>query len=171
MGFSCSRFEVAISPMLIEDWPAVRAIFVDGIRTGNATFEKHAPDWEHWHESHLKSPRLVARVEEQVAGWAALSAVSRRRVYAGVAEVSVYVAAEKRGRGIGHALLSELVEASEKECIWTLQAGIFPENAVSIAVHERAGFRIVGTRERLGCMDGQWRDVVLMERRSRQVGI
>jgi L-amino acid N-acyltransferase YncA len=171
MDASYSRLEVAISPMTIGDWPAVRAIYVEGIRTGDATFEKHAPDWEHWSESHLKSPRLVVRVENKVAGWAALSAVSRRKVYAGVAEVSIYLGGEWRGRGIGQVLLPALVKASEQEGIWTLQAGIFPENVASIAIHKTAGFRIVGTRERLGCMDGKWRDVVLMERRSDCVGI
>lgn len=157
--------------MTAEDWPAVRAIYLEGIRTGNATFEKNAPDWEHWNESRLKSPRLVARIEGKVAGWAALSPVSRRKVYAGVAEVSVYVAEAARGRGIGRALLSGLVEASEKDGIWTLQAGVFPENVASMELHKGAGFRVVGMRERLGCMNGKWRDVVLMERRSRRVGI
>ncbi len=157
--------------MTAEDWPAVRAIYLEGIATGNATFEKHAPGWEHWNESRLKSPRLVARIGSNVAGWAALSPVSRRKVYSGVAEVSVYVGGQARGRGIGRALLSALVEASEKEGIWTLQAGVFPENVASMKLHKGAGFRVVGMRERLGCMDGKWRDVVLMERRSSRVGI
>jgi L-amino acid N-acyltransferase YncA len=157
--------------MTAEDWPAVRTIYLEGIATGNATFEKHAPSWEHWNEWRLKSPRLVARIEGKVSGWAALSPVSRRKVYAGVAEVSVYVSRQWRGQGVGQALLSGLVAASEHEGIWTLQAGIFPENVASMAIHKRAGFRVVGTRERLGCMDGKWRDVVLMERRSNVAGV
>lgn len=162
--------EVELDNMGAEDWPQVAAIYAEGIATGNATFETSAPEWEQWDAAHLASPRLLARVGERIAGWAALSPVSRRAVYAGVAEVSVYVAKEMRGRGIGRLLLENLVEASEDRGLWTLQAGIFPENTASIAIHKRAGFRVVGTRERLGCMDGVWRDVVLMERRSARVG-
>ncbi|MFZ0590834.1 MAG: N-acetyltransferase family protein [Bryobacteraceae bacterium] len=171
MSPSQEGVEIAVDSMTADDWPAVRAIYLEGIATGNATFERHAPDWEHWNESRLKSPRLVARIDGKIAGWAALTPVSRRKVYAGVAEVSVYVAEQARGRAIGRALLSALVDASENEGIWTLQAGVFPENVASMALHKRAGFRVVGTRERLGCMNGKWRDVVLMERRSRRVGI
>jgi L-amino acid N-acyltransferase YncA len=154
-----------------EDWPAVRSIYLEGIATGNATFEQSAPDWEKWDAGHLQSPRLVGRSESgDVLGWAALSAVSGRCVYAGVAEVSIYVSELARGRGVGRQLLARLVADSEGAGIWTLQAGIFPENVPSLAMHERAGFRIVGKRDRLGQMNGRWRDVVLMERRSAVVG-
>jgi len=157
--------------MEADDWDAVRAVYQQGIATGNATFEKSAPEWEKWDREHLRACRLVARAGREVLGWAALTPVSGRCVYAGVAEVSVYVARRARGRGIGLALLSALVSASERENLWTLQAGIFPENAASIELHKRAGFRILGTRERLGCLDGRWRDVVLMERRSAIAGV
>lgn len=163
--------DITLGFMEADDWNAVRAIYLEGIATGNATFEKSAPDWEKWDGEHLRACRLVARSEREVIGWAALSPVSGRCIYAGVAEVSVYVAERVRGGGIGLALLSALVLASEQEGIWTLQAGIFPENTASIELHKRAGFRVVGTRERLGRMDGRWRDVVLMERRSATVGI
>jgi L-amino acid N-acyltransferase YncA len=153
-----------------EDWPSVRAIYLEGIATGNATFEQTAPEWEKWDGGHLPEPRIVARSDGNVMGWAALSSVSSRCVYAGVAEVSIYVADRARGRGIGRQLMSRLIADSEAEGIWTLQAGIFPENVASIALHERAGFRIVGQRERLGQMNGRWRDVVLLERRSAVAG-
>jgi len=156
--------------MSAADWPAVRFIYGEGIASGNATFEKIAPEWERWDEDHLHVCRLVAFASDEVVGWAALSPVSRRPVYAGVAEVSVYVSERARGQGVGAALLSRLVEDSEREGIWTLQAGIFPENTASIELHQRAGFRVVGVRGKLGLMDGRWRDVVLMERRSAVVG-
>lgn len=152
--------------MLAEDWPVVRAIYLEGIATGNATFAQSAPDWAEWDASHIGSCRLVATVEEAVAGWAALSVVSSRCVYAGVAEVSIYVAERARGKGVGVELLQALTAASEQAGFWTLQAGIFPENTASIRLHQRCGFRVVGTRERIGCMNGRWRDVVLMERRA-----
>jgi len=158
-----------IVPMTAADWPAVREIYAQGIATGNATFEKNPPEFESWDRGHLAACRLVAHNGGEVAGWAALSPVSGRCVYAGVAEVSVYVGEKARGQGIGLKLLNALVGESEKHGIWTLQAGIFPENEASIAIHRRAGFRIVGTREKLGCMNGRWRDVVLMERRSKVV--
>ena len=154
-----------------DDWPSVREIYLEGISTGDATFETSAPDWETWDAKHLPSCRLLARAGDDVLGWAALSPVSARAVYAGVAEVSVYVAARARGRGLGFLLLSALVRESEENGIWTLQAAIFPENAASIALHQRAGFRVVGTRERIGSMDGRWRDTILMERRSTTVGV
>jgi L-amino acid N-acyltransferase YncA len=153
-----------------DDWPAVRAIYLQGIATGQATFQTEAPDWNEWNSGHLSACRLVLRVSGEVAAWAALSPVSRRPVYGGVAEESIYVAASQRGYGHGKRLLEELVACSERNGIWTLQAGIFPENRTSIRLHEACGFRVVGTRERLGCMNGVWRDVVLMERRSRVVG-
>jgi len=159
-----------ISPMRADDWEPVRAIYLQGIATGDATFEKSAPEWEVWDAAHLPSCRLVVRDGGEILGWAALSAYSRRQIYAGVAEVSVYVSESARGRGVGAALLSALITHSEGAGIWTLQAGIFPENTASIKLHDRFGFRIVGTRERIGRMDGRWRDVVLMERRSSVAG-
>jgi L-amino acid N-acyltransferase YncA len=161
----------SIAAMSPEDWPAVRAIYLDGIATGNATFETAAPAWEKWDASHMQSCRLVARLRGEVVGWAALSPVSSRAVYAGVAENSIYVAKRARGRKIGLRLLTQLVEDSERAGIWTLQTGIFPENPASIAIHERCGFRIVGTRERIGALNGRWRDVTLLERRSRITGV
>jgi len=156
--------------MTAEDWEAVRAIYLEGIATGNATFETAAPDWEKWDAGHLQACRFVARVQGEIVGWAALSPVSARKVYAGVTEVSVYVAERARSKKVGSRLLAELVKASEREGIWTLNAGIFPENTASIELHKRHGFRVVGTRERIGCMNGRWRDVTLMERRSQVVG-
>jgi len=153
-----------------EDWEQVRAIYVEGIATGHATFETGAPQWEKWDSEHLARARLVARDGPAILGWAALSPVSGRCVYAGVAEVSVYVATSARNRGIGRALLEGLIRASEAEGIWTLQAGVFPENASSLALHRRCGFREVGRRERLGKLGDTWRDVILLERRSRMVG-
>lgn len=161
---------LTIDPMQASDWEAVRTIYLEGIATGNATFETNAPDWPDWDVHHLQPCRLVARENAKVVGWAALSAVSSRCVYAGVAEVSIYVAASARGQGVGKVLLRALVSASEQHDIWTVQAGILVENAASIALHEACGFRQVGVRERLGQLHGVWRDVVLMERRSRLVG-
>src|SRR5882762_8173241 len=152
------------------DWPFVKKIYEEGIATGNATFQTSAPEWEEWTNSHLQNSRIIAKENNQILGWAALSPVSGRCVYAGVAEVSVYVAESARGRGVGRALLEALVRASEDEGIWTLQAGIFPENLASLAVHRRCGFRDVGRRERLGRLGGAWRDVLLLERRSPRVG-
>ena len=160
----------AIEEMKAEDWPEVRTIYLEGIATGDATFETSAPEWAAWDSGHVRSCRFVARSGEGILGWAALTAVSGRCVYAGVAEVSVYVAGRARGRGIGKALLSALILASEENGFWTLQAGIFPENAASIALHEGAGFRVVGRRERIGAMNGRWRDTLLFERRSRVAG-
>lgn len=156
-----------------QDWQQVRTIYLEGIATGQATFEQTAPDWESWDHKHLPHCRLVARddITGQIAGWAALSPYSARAVYAGVAEESIYIAAAARGRGIGRRLLTALVSASEDKGIWTLQAGIFPENTASVRLHERCGFRIVGRRERIGKMHGVWRDVLLMERRSLTVGV
>ncbi|HEY0080526.1 MAG TPA: GNAT family N-acetyltransferase [Pyrinomonadaceae bacterium] len=152
------------------DWEGVRAVYLEGIATGDATFETDAPSWQEWDAAHLLHSRLVARAGEALKGWAALSPVSKRRVYRGVAEVSVYVGREHRGLGIGRALLEALVASSERNGIWTLQAGIFPENTSSIRVHKSCGFREVGRRERIGQLNGIWRDTVLLERRSRVVG-
>src|SRR5580704_9432276 len=149
------------------DWDAVRAIYLEGIATRNATFERFAPDWPAWDQGHLPCCRLVARAsgscgDSEVLGWTALSPVSSRRVYAGVAEFSIYVAERARGRGIGGALLKALIDVSEREGIWTLQSGIFPENTASLELCRRFGFQVVGTRKRIGNMNGRWRDVVLL---------
>lgn len=156
--------------MQATDWQQVRAIYLEGIATGHATFETSAPDWQDWDQSHRRFARLVARRGEIILGWTALSPVSRRPVYAGVAEVSVYVSQSARHQGVGYALLGRLVEEAERHGIWTLQAGILPENRASLALHKRCGFREIGRRERLGKLHGVWRDVVMMERRSPSVG-
>jgi L-amino acid N-acyltransferase YncA len=152
-----------------DDWPAVRAIYQEGIRGGDATFETEAPSWELWTAAHPE-PRLVADREGSVVGWAAVSPASSRRCYRGVGEVSVYVAESARGSGVGRALLERLVECSEQAGYWTLTAGMFPENEASIRLHKACGFREVGVRERLGESGGVWRDVLLLERRSTLVG-
>jgi phosphinothricin acetyltransferase len=159
-----------IAPMLPEHWDAVARIYAEGIATGNATFETDVPAWEAWDGAHLPELRLVALLGGEVAGWAALSPVSGRCVYAGVVESSVYVAGRARGRGVGRALMEELIRRAEAAGSWTIQTGIFPENVASLALHERLGFRIVGTRERLGEHHGVWRDVVFLERRSADPG-
>ncbi|HVQ39246.1 MAG TPA: GNAT family N-acetyltransferase [Pyrinomonadaceae bacterium] len=156
--------------MTDQDWDSVCSIYRDGVSTGLATFETQLPSWTEWSGSHLPAPRLVATDGEQVVGWAALGPVSSRSVYAGVAEVSVYVARDRRGGGIGKGLLGRLVAESEKTMIWTLQASVFPENAASIAIHKSCGFREVGRRERIGNLSGTWRDTILLERRSKLVG-
>jgi phosphinothricin acetyltransferase len=150
------------------DWDQVRRIYLEGIKTGNATFETDAPDWEKWNAGHLHYCRLIAKAGEDVMGWAALSQVSSRRVYAGVAEVSVYVSGNFRGRGIGQALLEALIACSEQHDIWTLQAGILTDNVSSLKLHGRCGFREVGRRERIGKLNGAWRDMLLLERRSKR---
>jgi L-amino acid N-acyltransferase YncA len=165
-----TRMHATIAPMASEDWPAVRAIFEEGIAAGNATFETEAPEWAVWDGAHLPAPRFVARGVDGVDGWGALSPVSRRGCYAGVAEVSIYVAARARGRGVGRALLGALVVAAEREGLWTLQAVVFPDNPASIKLHEACGFRLVGRRERIARLRGSWRDTLLMERRSPTVG-
>ena len=159
-----------ITAMRPEDWTSVREIYGEGIATGNATFEAELPDWEKWDNGHRRDCRLVARSEGRILGWAALSPVSARRVYAGVAEVSVYVAASARCEGIGKRLLQALVEESERAGVWTLQAGIFPENESSVALHKSCGFLEVGQRNRIGKMGNVWRDVLLLERRSEITG-
>lgn len=161
---------ITITPMSERHWPVVREIYSQGMATRNATFETVLPEWTEWDARHLASCRLVSLRGGDVVGWAALSGVSTRHVYRGVAEVSVYVAEKAQGQGIGSGLLSALIAESERNGIWTLQAGILAENAVSIHLHVEAGFRIVGRRERIGQLDGQWRDTILMERRSRTVG-
>ena len=159
-----------IEPMMAEDWDAVLAIYLEGIATRNATFETSAPEWEKWDSGHRADCRLVSRQGGNMLGWAALSPVSGRCVYAGVAEVSIYITAAARGQGVGRALLTQLVNESEAAGLWTLQAGILRENAASRALHAACGFRELGYRERVGQLDGVWRDVILMERRSGKTG-
>jgi L-amino acid N-acyltransferase YncA len=157
---------LAVRGLRPSDWTAVAAIYAEGIETRNATFETEVPSWEAWNAAHLAEHRLVAQIDGEVVAWAAISPVSERCVYVGVVENSVYVAESARGRGIGRELLARLVESTERAGIWTMQAGVFPENDASLALHRALGFRVVGTRERLGRLDGAWRDVVLLERRS-----
>jgi L-amino acid N-acyltransferase YncA len=164
-----NQMNVTVTPMRVEDWEDVRSIYREGIETGDATFETQTPAWEVWDKSHLEKCRLVARQDNQAVGWAALSPVSDRYSYAGVAEVSLYVRASARGQGVGKALLLALIEESERVGIWTLQGGVFSENSASIALQKSCGFREVGRREKLGRMNGVWRDVLLFERRSKTV--
>ena len=153
------------------DFSSVKSIYQQGIDTGNATFQNKAKGWNEWNASFLTTCRIVAELNEEVVGWAALSATSNRTVYNGVAEVSIYIAKNYANYGIGNSLLSKLVSISENEGIWTLQAGIFPENESSIAIHSKNGFKTIGVREKLGKMNGAWRDILFMERRSKVVGI
>jgi L-amino acid N-acyltransferase YncA len=160
---------VELRPLEPEDWPAVAEIYWDGMRDGLATFETEVPSWEAWDASHLRDHRLVADLLGEVVGWAALAPASRRPCYRGVVENSVYVARQARGLGIGRNLLDALIVGSERAGIWTIQTSIFPENRASLALHEKCGFRVVGTRERVAKRDGVWRDTVLLERRSPNV--
>ena len=167
---------IEVRAMTETDWPTVAAIYKEGIETGHATFETTVPTWERWDEAHVDSCRLVAELDDRLVGWAALSVVSDRCVYGGVGEVSVYVGSIGWGKGVGTLLLSALIDASEKAGFWSLQAGMFPENLGSIALHGKCGFQQVGRRERIGKMDigpmtGEWRDVLLLERRSTTVGL
>lgn len=155
-----------------QHYSAVAQIYLEGIATGQATFETSAPDWDTWNQNHLAYGRWVMCSEEDnVIGWAALSPVSGRCVYAGVAEVSEYVSEQHRGKGVGKFLLQKIIADSEAHGIWTLQAGVFPENKISLALHQRCGFREVGHREKIGKMNGIWRDTVLLERRSKTIGL
>ena len=162
--------EFEIVKMRDSDWPNVREIYRQGIETGIASFETELPSWKTWNEAHLSHSRFVALSEGEIVGWSAISPVSGRCVYAGVAEVSVYIGTDFRGKGIGKQLLLKLIEASEQAGLWTLEAGIFPENEASIHLHKACGFREVGYRERLGQLNDIWRDVILMERRSAAIG-
>jgi len=162
--------DFVIEPMTPGDWEQVRSIYEDGIRSGNATFETSAPSWEQWDKAHLPFCRLVARSQGAVVGWAALSPVSARKAYAGVAESSVYVSEQAQGKGVGTALQEGLNRQSEAHGIWTLQGVVFAENTASLALLKKAGFREVGRRERIGQLDGRWRDTILLERRSQVAG-
>lgn len=163
---------ITIRNLKPQDWSAIREIYIQGIATGDATLEINAPAWEVWDQSHLAKLRFVAVTDNlEIAGWAALTPVSGRCVYAGVAEVSIYVGDTFRGQKIGDFILKHLIEQSEKSGFWTLQAGIFPENIASIRLHEKNGFRIIGYRENIGKMNGIWRSVNLLERRSKVTGI
>lgn len=157
--------------MKAADWTNVAEIYRQGIETGNATFQQEIPTWDDWNNGHIKSCRIVAEIDNEIVGWAALTAVSGRCVYAGVAEVSVYISNNYRGQKIGTKLLDKLIAESENEKLWTLQAGIFPENIASLKIHEDLGFRKIGHREKIGKMNGIWRDTVLLERRSKVIGI
>ena len=159
-----------IKKMLPEHWESVKKIYELGITTGLATFETKAPNWEAWDKKHLPFGRLVCIIDEMVAGWVAISSVSNRNVYEGVAEISIYLHPSFKGLGIGYLLLGELISESEEDGIWTLQAGIFEENIPSIRLHEKAGFRKVGYREKLGQLNNQWHNIVLFEKRSKIAG-
>lgn len=152
-------------------YPSVANIYLEGIATGHATFQTEAPDWNNWDKTHLPHSRFIAVDNDIILGWAALTPVSSRCVYAGVAEVSIYVSTKHHGKGVGDLLMQKLVEDSEANNIWTLQSGIFPENKASIGLHIKHGFRIMGTREKIGKMNDTWRDTVIMERRSKVAGI
>jgi len=154
-----------------DHWPQVKEIYEQGIATGNATFQASAPSWEEWDASHAGTCRIVAIENDKVSGWAALTPVSGRCVYSGVGEVSVYVSPDAQGKGIGRSLLQELIRQSENNGFWTLTAGVFPENKGSLKIHEQTGFKVLGIREKIGKMNGIWRDTVLLERRSRVTGI
>lgn len=160
-----------IIPLIEQHYPAVKKIYEQGTATGNSTFQTSAPDWKEWDSSHVSNCRIVGIENNEVVGWAALTPVSGRCVYAGVAEVSVYVDENFRGKGYGKTLLDALIQESETNNLWTLQAGIFPENVSSIRIHEALGFRQVGYREKIGQLKGIWRNTVLLERRSTKVGI
>jgi phosphinothricin acetyltransferase len=160
---------LAIAELRRAHWPDVARIYAEGMATGDATFETEVPSWESWDAAHLAEHRFVALEGERVVGWVAVSRVSSRCVYEGVVENSVYVAADARGHGVGRSLLQALVASTDAAGIWTIQTGIFPENTASVRAHERVGFRVVGRRERIGRLDGIWRDVLFLERRSAAV--
>ena len=159
---------VALRSLRAEDWPAVREIYLDGIRSGLASFEIDAPSWDDWNAAHTL--RVVAEADDEVVGWAAAGPISSRRCYRGVVESSVYVAAHAQGRGVGRALMEDLIARAERAGIWTIQTSIFPENEASLNLHASVGFRVVGVRNRIGKRDGIWRNTVLMERRSLVAG-
>jgi phosphinothricin acetyltransferase len=162
---------IVFRSMKKDDWISVAEIYRQGIESGNATFQRDIPTWNEWNSGHINTCRIVASIENEIAGWAALTPVSGRCVYAGVAEVSVYVSNQFKGQKIGTRLLERLISESEKEGYWTLQASIFPENRASLKIHYNLGFRNVGFREKIGKMNDIWRDTILLERRSKKVGI
>jgi phosphinothricin acetyltransferase len=170
-GGKSPRPEITVEPMTGAHWPDVCSIFLEGIATGNATFETLAPTWDQWDRTHLQAARLVARRGNAIAGWVALSRVSQRTCYAGVVEMSVYVATWARGQGVGDALMKAAIKASEAAGIWTVQGTVFPENQASLKMCLRNGFREVGRRERIGKRAGVWRDTIVVERRSHLVGV
>jgi L-amino acid N-acyltransferase YncA len=166
-----NNMEITFRPMTSDDWLSVAEIYRQGIETGHATFQHEIPTWENWDKGHLKSCRIVAVFENEIVGWVGLSAVSSRCVYAGVSEVSVYVGKKYRGQKLGRKLLEALITESEKDNIWTLQAGIFSDNPASLKIHEDLGFRLVGYREKIAKLNGILKDTMLLERRSKIVGI
>jgi len=166
-----TKIPISIRSMEKTDWNKVVEIYKQGMETGNATFQHEVPVWEDWDRGHLSYCRFVAKIGNEVVGWSALSPVSSRCVYSGVAEVSVYVSTNYRGQKVGSLLLRKLIDESEENNIWTLQAGIFPENTPSIKIHEQHGFRQIGHREKIGNMNGVWRDTLLFEKRSTKIGI
>jgi L-amino acid N-acyltransferase YncA len=160
-----------VQPLAERHYDDVSRIYLEGIATGNATFQTESPDWATWDKVHLPHSRLVAVKKQEVVGWAALTPVSGRCVYRGVAEVSVYIGANHQGQGLGKLLLNNLIQEAEANGIWTLQAGIFKENKASLTLHQKCGFRVVGVREKIGQLHGTWRDVCFLERRSKVVGL
>ncbi len=164
--------EYKINQMKDQDWPEVQKIYQQGIETRDATFDAKVPEREEWDEKYHSSCRLVARDGDDILGWAALIPLLKKEAFSGVGEVSIYIALEYRGEGIGQRLLEKLIEVSEKEGFWTLEAWIFPSNQASLALHKKLGFREVGMRKKIGRMkNGQWRDVMVLERRSKKVGV
>lgn len=163
--------DFVINTFAVDDWGQVREIYLEGVATGQATFEVDTPAWEQFDTGHLPECRLAARTQGEIIGWAALSPVSRRQVYKGVAEVSIYVGAAYQGQGVGKALLKAVIAESERCGIWTLQGSTFPENTASLRMQAECGFRVVGRRERIACHHGVWRDTVITERRSQAVGV
>ena len=163
--------KVEISAMLPNHWNEVAKIYQEGIQTGYATFEKEVPSWEKWNSAHVKACRIIGQINHEIIGWAALSSVSSRCVYGGVAEVSIYISKNHRGKNIGNILFKELISESEKNGFWTLQSGVFRENIGSIKLHENHGFRQIGFREKVAKLDDVWKDTILLERRSKIIGI
>jgi L-amino acid N-acyltransferase YncA len=163
--------DIVITEMLHSDWDYVREIFIEGIRTGNATFRTEAPTWEEWDEDHLTNSRFVAKMNGEIVGWVALTPISSMRAFLGAVEVSIYIASNAAGMGVGSLLLKHIIDSSEQNEIWTIQAMIFPENIASINLHRKFGFETVGIRKQIGKLNGVWRDVELLERRSSKVGV
>lgn len=163
--------DIVITEMSFADWNSVREIFVEGIRTANATFRTEAPSWDEWNDDHLTNCRFVAKQNGAVVGWVAFTSISTMCAFSGVVEVSIYIASTAAGMGVGSKLLQHIIDSSEQKQIWTIQAMIFPENIASLNLHKKFGFEEVGTRKQIGRLNGIWRDVVLLERRSNMVGV